>query len=69
MTLQQQQPGVVLSGERPIMPVVSMGGVGVGVAALQMNQVQTPQMQTVQQLQLPVIFLIEIFCEVYSLCA
>lgn len=54
MALQQQPPGVVLGGERPIMPVVSMGGVGVNVAALQMNQVQQPQMQTVQQLQLPV---------------
>ena len=59
MTLQQQQhqqqTNVVLGGERPIMPVVSMGGVGVGVATtLQMNQVQQSPMTTVQQLQLPV---------------
>ncbi|XP_015124708.1 polyhomeotic-like protein 1 isoform X2 [Diachasma alloeum] len=51
MTLPPQQSGVVLGTERPIMPVVSMGGVGVGVAtALQMNPVQQSQMQGVQQL-------------------
>ncbi|XP_063986929.1 polyhomeotic-like protein 1 isoform X2 [Diachasmimorpha longicaudata] len=51
MTLPPQQSGVVLGTERPIMPVVSMGGVGVGVATtLQMNPVQQSQMQGVQQL-------------------
>ncbi|XP_072753004.1 uncharacterized protein [Anoplolepis gracilipes] len=58
MTLQQQQQsGVVLGTDnRPIMPVVSVGGVGVGVAATsQMNQVPQPPMSTVQQLPLPAI--------------
>lgn len=58
MTLQQQQqPGVVLGTDRPIMPVVSVGGVGVGVgvATSQMNQVPQPAMSTVQQLPLPVL--------------
>lgn len=51
----QQQQGVVLGTDRPIMPVVSMSGVGVGVAtALQMNQVQSP-MGTVQQISMPMI--------------
>lgn len=56
MTLQQQQqPGVVLGAERPIMPVVSVGGVGVGVATTsQMNQVPQTAMPTVQQLPLSV---------------
>ncbi|XP_011313953.1 polyhomeotic-like protein 1 isoform X1 [Fopius arisanus] len=54
MALPPQQSGVVLGTERPIMPVVSMGGVGVGVATtLQMNQVQQSQMQGVQQLPIP----------------
>ncbi|CAD6213217.1 GSCOCG00003970001-RA-CDS, partial [Cotesia congregata] len=49
-----QQPGVVLGTERPIMPVVSMGGVGVGVATtLQMGQVQQSNMPAVQQLSMP----------------
>lgn len=62
MTLQQQQQGVVLggAGERPIMPVVSMSG----VATLQMNQVQQPQMQAVQQLQLPV----NVIISKYTVC-
>lgn len=56
MTLQQQQSGVVLGTDRSIMPVVSVGGVGVGVAATsQMNQVPQPPMSTVQQLPLPVL--------------
>ncbi|XP_032683181.1 polyhomeotic-like protein 2 isoform X2 [Odontomachus brunneus] len=57
MTLQQQQqPGVVLGAERPIMPVVSVGGVGVGVATTsQMNQVPQTAMSTVQQLPLSAI--------------
>ncbi|XP_029667471.1 polyhomeotic-like protein 2 isoform X1 [Formica exsecta] len=57
MTLQQQQQsGVVLGTDRPIMPVVSVGSVGVGVAATsQMNQMPQPQMSTVQQLPLPAI--------------
>lgn len=49
----QQQTNVVLGGERPIMPVVSMSGVGVATT-LQMNQVPQSPMTTVQQLQLPV---------------
>lgn len=54
MTLQQQQqPGVVLGSEpRPIMPVVSVGSVG--VATSQINQVQQPPMSAVQQLPLSV---------------
>ena len=55
---QQQQQGVVLSGERPIMPVVSVGGVGVGVGVAttsQMSQVQQSQMSAVQQLPLQAI--------------
>lgn len=57
MTLQQQQQsGVVLGADRPIMPVVSVGGVGVGVAtASQMNQMPQSPMSTVQQLPLPVL--------------
>lgn len=57
MALQQQQQGVVLGGERPIMPVVSVGGVGVGVgvATSQMNQVQQSSMSAVQQIPLQVI--------------
>lgn len=58
MALQQQQQPVVLSGERPIMPVVSVGGVGVGVGVAttsHMNQVQQSQMSAVQQLPLQVI--------------
>lgn len=56
MTLQQQQqPGVVLGADRPIMPVVSVGGVGVGVATTsQMNQVPQTPMSAVQQLPLSV---------------
>ena len=50
---QQQQPGVVLSGERPIMPVVSVSGVG--VATSQMSQVQQSPMSAVQQLPLQVL--------------
>lgn len=59
MTLQQQQQsGVVLGTDRPIMPVVSVGGVGVGVAATsQINQVPQPPMSTVQQLPLPVLII------------
>lgn len=56
---QQQQSGVVLGGERPIMPVVSVGGVGVGVGVAttsQMSQVQQSPMSTVQQLPLQVIY-------------
>lgn len=49
----QPQANVVLGGERPIMPVVSMSGVGVATT-LQMNQVPQSPMTTVQQLQLPV---------------
>ncbi|XP_043257079.1 polyhomeotic-proximal chromatin protein-like isoform X3 [Colletes gigas] len=59
MTLQQQQQsGVVLGGERPIMPVVSVGGVGVGVGVAttsQMSQVQQSSMSNVQQLPLQAI--------------
>ncbi|EFN76859.1 Polyhomeotic-like protein 2 [Harpegnathos saltator] len=57
MTLQQQQqPGVVLGADRPIMPVVSVGGVGVGVATTsQMNQVPQTPMPAVQQLPLSAI--------------
>lgn len=50
---QQQQPGVVLGGERPIMPVVSVSGVG--VATSQMSQVQQSPMSAVQQLPLQVL--------------
>lgn len=58
MTLQQQQQsGVVLGTDRPIMPVVSVGSVGVGVATSQMNQVPQPPMSTVQQLPLPVLII------------
>ncbi|EZA51225.1 hypothetical protein DMN91_012652 [Ooceraea biroi] len=57
MTLpQQQQPGVVLGTDRPIMPVVSVAGVGIGVAtASQMNPVAQSSLSTVQQLPLPAI--------------
>lgn len=56
MTLQQQQQsGVVLSTDRPIMPVVSVGGVGVGVATTsQMTPIVQSPMSTVQQLPLSV---------------
>lgn len=55
MTLQQQQqPSVVLGTDRPIMPVVSVGGVGVATTS-QMNPVPQPPMSTVQQLPLPTI--------------
>jgi len=60
MTLQQQQqPGVVLGTDRSIMPVVSVSGVGIGVAtASQMNAVPQSPLSTVQQLPLPVCFCI-----------
>lgn len=57
MTLQQQQQaGVVLGADRPIMPIVSVGGVGIGVAATsQMNPVPQSSMPTMQQLPIPVL--------------
>lgn len=58
MTLQQPPPGVVLGADRSIMPVVSVGGVGVGVgiaATSQMNPMTQPPMSTMQQLPLPVL--------------
>lgn len=56
MTLQQPPPGVVLGADRSIMPVVSVGGVGVGIAATsQMNPMSQPPMSTMQQLPLPVL--------------
>jgi hypothetical protein len=60
MTLQQQQQsGVVLGADRSIMPVVSVSGVGIGVAtASQMNAVPQSPLSTVQQLPLPVCFYI-----------
>jgi len=63
MTLQQQQqPGVVLGADRSIMPVVSVSGVGIGVAtASQMNTVPQSPLSTVQQLPLPVCFYIILF--------
>jgi len=59
MTLQQPPPGVVLGTERSIMPVVSVGGVGVGIAATsQMNPLSQPPMSTMQQLPLSVLIAI-----------
>jgi len=58
MTLQQPPPGVVLGADRSIMPVVSVGGVGVGVgiaATSQMNPMPQTAMSTMQQLPLPVL--------------
>lgn len=70
MTLQQQQqPGVVLGADRSIMPVVSVSGVGIGVAtASQMNAVpQPPLSTTVQQLPLPVLFLFTSYLRIQNL--
>ncbi|XP_018407327.1 PREDICTED: polyhomeotic-like protein 2 isoform X1 [Cyphomyrmex costatus] len=54
MTLQPPPPGVVLGPDRSIMPVVSVGGVGVGIAAAsQMNPMPQTAMSTMQQLPLP----------------
>lgn len=56
MTLQQSPPGVVLGADRSIMPVVTVGGVGVGIAApSQMNPMTQSPMSTMQQLPLSVI--------------
>ncbi|CAG5081730.1 Similar to ph-p: Polyhomeotic-proximal chromatin protein (Drosophila melanogaster) [Cotesia congregata] len=51
----QQQPGVVLGTERPIMPVVSMGGVGAINSAIIGNQMVggTPQVQAMPILAQP----------------
>lgn len=69
MTLQQpQQPGVVLGTDRPIMPVVSVGGVGVGVGVAttsQMNPVPQTPMTTVQQLPLPVCIIAILHCSIF----
>lgn len=58
MTL-QQPPGVVLGADRSIMPVVSVSGVGVGIAATsQMNPMSQSPMSTMQQLPLPVLIVL-----------
>lgn len=66
MTLQQPPPGVVLGADRSIMPVVSVGGVGVGIAApSQMNPMSQPPISTMQQLPLPVLIAISEITNTY----
>lgn len=62
---QQQQSGVVLGGERPIMPVVSVSGVG--VATSQTSQVQQSPMSAVQQLPLQVLNMKSSFNNIFLL--
>lgn len=53
MQQQTQQQGVVLGGDRPMMPVVSVGV----PTAMQMSQVPQQAMPNIQQLPMPVISL------------